>query len=211
MLSQVRCKSMVKQKDYIDFLELKPERYLRELQKKLDIYEISFQATEEQVTAVFMDTIDADIVEVTNQKEATRGKVYIKKDKTGKYMSIKNIRFSLVDFFERIFQFVETLQSDSKYWRIIVGSVALLGMFKQFGIELDEEMTGTCVALYQASKGQVITDESVVEVVNRQMEESGYEVLDEEEIYACLSEMIKLGIVTVVNGRYKVVEKIFIL
>ena len=202
---------MVKQKDYIDFLELKPERYLRELQKKLDIYEISFQATEEQVTAVFMDTIDADIVEVTNQKEATRGKVYIKKDKTGKYMSIKNIRFSLVDFFERIFQFVETLQSDSKYWRIIVGSVALLGMFKQFGIELDEEMTGTCVALYQASKGQVITDESVVEVVNRQMEESGYEVLDEEEIYACLSEMIKLGIVTVVNGRYKVVEKIFIL
>ena len=60
---------MVKQKDYIDFLELKPERYLRELQKKLDIYEISFQATEEQVTAVFMDTIDADICQLLFLKQ----------------------------------------------------------------------------------------------------------------------------------------------
>ncbi len=65
------------------------------------------------------------------------------------------------------------------------------------------------VVLYQLSKKYVITDENILQYVNRELKENNY-YMPQDKINKAFSELIEIGLVVIENGRYEVTEKLVV-
>lgn len=189
----------------IDFLELKPNLFWYEVKEGLDIYNLSIQTSRSQLEALFHDTLVPDVEDV-EAPEATKGHVRLKPNGKGGYCSMKNLYFHLVDFLEGVFSLAQT----NAICRVIAGTIFLCRLVQYLEIELDEEQTAVCVALYQVTKRYVITDENVISCVAQGLQKSDYGELKEKEIEDAISELIEIGLVCIEDGRYEVTETIWI-
>ena len=93
--------------------------------------------------------------------------------------------------------------------RIIVGAIFLLRIMQKIGYALSEEQTMSYVVLYQLSKRYVITDENILQYVNRELKENNY-YMPQDKINKAFSELIEIGLVVIENGRYEVTEKLVV-
>lgn len=185
----------------VEVLELKVNKFIYEIKEKLDIYNLDIQISNVQMETLLHDVLEVEMEE-TEAPEVTKGYVHIKKDGKGKYYALKNLYFFLVDFLEGVFNLTQT---DKKYW-IVVGAIFLYRIMQQFGVDMSEEQTAICVALYQAAKRYVVTDENVMKYIVEGLRESDYCELGEKKIGRELSELIEMGLVSIEDGRYEITE-----
>ena len=129
----------------VELLELKVNKYVHDVQESLDMHNVPIQVSSEQMEKIFNNILEADI-EYIKEAEVSRGDVRIRRDGKGRYYSIKNIHIHLSDFLELGFSMIQT---ERKYM-IFAGGICLLKLMEQLGIDLTEEQTTICVALYQA-------------------------------------------------------------
>lgn len=198
----MRKKTSEKLWEPVELLEIKANRYAFEVQEKLDIYNISVEVNNGQMETLLNDVIEVELEEVKKETEITRGDILIRKDGSGKYYSIKNISLHLTDFLELSFNMAQGRIKD----KLIVGAIFLIKLMEQFGVNLEEEQTAVCVAIYKVKKRYVITDDNVIEYITRELRESDYMELNEKRIWNILSELIEMGIVSVEDGRYEVTQ-----
>lgn len=188
----------------VELLEIKVNRYAYEVQEKLDIYNISIQVSSRQVETLLNDVIEVELKEAKNETEVTRGSIHIRKGRTGKYYSVKNLHLHLTDFLELGFNMV---QGDIKN-KLIASSIFLIKLMEQLGINMEEEETAVCVALYRATKRYAITDDNIVKCITGELRESDYIELNEKKIGNILSDLIEMGVISVEEGRYEVTQEI---
>lgn len=186
-----------------DFLELKPNVFWHEVKEELDIYDLSVPIDSGWLKKLFHDTLEPEVEEV-EEAEVTKGWTYLKPNGKGGYLSLKNLEFHLVDFVESVFNLLQTNTACGA----IAGVIFLYRLFKYLEVELDEEQTAVCVVLYQMTKRCVITDENVIKCVAQGLRESDYDMLNEKAIENAISELIKIGLVCIEDGRYEVTETI---
>lgn len=186
-----------------DLLKIKVNRYAYEVQEKLGNYNISVQVSSEQVEKLLNDVIDVEIEEV-EKEEVTRGSISVRKGGAGKYYSVKNIHLRLSDFLELVFNLY---QGDIKS-KLIISFIFLFRLMVQLGVDLEEEQTMVCVALYNITKRYTVTDDDVIKYIVGELRESYYIELDKNKIGNILSELIKMGLVSVEEGRYELTQKI---
>lgn len=194
-----------KQWEPIELLELKVNRYVHDVQEKLDICNISVHIDSKQIETLFNDTIEVDLEEI-EAPETTRGSIHVKRDGSGKYYSIKNISFYITDFLELGLNLIQT---ETKY-KIVISAIFLLKLLKQLGVNLEDEQTVVYVALHQAAKHYVITEDNVTECVLDELGTSSYMNLSREDIKNILLKLLDMGIISVENGIYGVFQKLYI-
>lgn len=184
-----------------EVLELSAYRFLNEIKEKLDIYDLSIQINNSQIETLFHDVLELEMEEV-EAPEITRGCVYIKKNGTGKYYTMKNLYFHLMDFIEGVFNLAQT---DSQI-RIILGTIFLFRIMTQLGVDLSEEQATLCIVLYQMTKRCIITDDNIMKYIKQGLQEGDYCELGEEKIEKELSKLVEMGLVSIEDGRYEVTE-----
>ncbi len=189
----------------VELLELKVNKYVHDVQESLDMHNVPIQVSSEQMEKIFNNILEADI-EYIKEAEVSRGDVRIRRDGKGRYYSIKNIHIHLSDFLELGFSMIQT---ERKYM-IFAGGICLLKLMEQLGIDLTEEQTTICVALYQATKHHMVTDNNIGQYMVHELEEENYLEYTNEKIEKVLLELINMRIVSIENGIYKIAEKIHI-
>lgn len=188
-----------------ELLEFKEEKILYELQHELEILDINISVTGKQVKSIFNNSLEVQTEEVELRKEQTR-RVYIRKGTSGKFYSVKNIKFYLVDFLEAIYSLLECDKDN----RSIVCVFFLMKILKQMEVELDDLQTMICIILYEETKQIVITDDNLTTIVNYRLNTEGYTEICHKEIYDAIEELADLGIVEITAGRYAVAQKLYI-
>lgn len=192
----------------VELLELKVNKYVHDVQESLDMFNVPVQISGEQMEKILNDILEVDIEHV-KETEVSKGDVRIGRYGKGRYYSLKNIRLLyFMDLVSALFQ-MDKIQSDTKYM-ICIGVSLLLRLAEQLGIELTEEQTAICVALYQATKHCAVTEDNITQCIARELEEENYLGYTNEKIKKVLSELTNMGIVSVENGIYKLAEKVHI-
>lgn len=197
-------KSLGGSRDAIEILTLNTDELLYEIKEKLDVYDLSLSISNTWFEALLCDVLKVEEEEVENP-EVTRGCVYVRREGTGRYVSIKNCKFFLIDLLEGAFNLAQAKGKG----RIIVGAIFLLRIMQKIGYALSEEQTMSYVVLYQLSKKYVITDENILQYVNRELKENNY-YMPQDKINKAFSELIEIGLVVIENGRYEVTEKLVV-
>lgn len=187
-----------------ELLEFKAKKYINDVQEEMDIYNISLQISSSQIIKVFNQVIEVEKEEVTEETEVFRGSVHIKKDGSGKYYSVNNIHFYLTDFLEFGF---DLLQKETN-GKLIACAFFLIKLIEHLGYSLEEEQTIVCIVLYRVAKRYMVTDDNVIRYITEEMIQSDYIGLDERKIWNILSELIEMGIISVEDGRYRVVQEL---
>lgn len=190
---------MVQDWDIGEILDLKASRFLYEVEDKLDFYEIPIEINENQLERLFHDTLKTEDEEI-EAPEITRGFAFIRKDATGKYYALKNIKFHLVDFLEAV---LALIQAEQRY-RLIFAGIFLFKIMQHLGTDLSEEHIAILVVLYQMTKFYEVTDENVMNIIVQGLEENDYCELLEKSIKKKLSELMEMELVSIVDGRYEV-------
>lgn len=190
----------------VEILDIKPKRYVYEVQAGLDIYGISFEMSSGQAKELLNEVIKVEGKEAEQETEVTRGRVSVKKGGDGKYYSVKNIHFHLSDFLELGYSLIQ----ENSYGRLIVGTILLVKLLEQLGVDLEKEQVAVCVALNRAAKHCVITDDNMIKCITNELYEDDAFALKEQEIKNILWELTEMGIVSVEEGRYEVTQELII-
>lgn len=199
----MQSRKFVKRKDTLDLIDFNTEEFLYEVQEKLDIWDIYILDNTEQMKEIINNSIEVDWEELESQKDQTRG-IYVKKDGSGKFISIKNIRFCLFDFLAGIFNLI----TQNEYW-VVAGVFFLCDIIRQMGVNLEESQAAICVALYIKTKQCVVTDENLIKAITDGLSRSNYCELYEDDIYKDLKELMKLGIIKIEEEKYILTQKVY--
>lgn len=190
--------------DSVELLEIKADRYVDEVQDELDIYNISVQISSEQMEKLLNDVIAVELEEVKEEAEATRGSIHIRRDGSGKYYSVKNIKLSLTDFLDMGWDLV----TGETRFKLFTCTVFLLKLMKRLGADLEEEQAAVCVALYRVGKHYAITDDNLIGFIDSELQDNDYMELGERKIRRIVSGLVEMGIVSLENGRYEVTQQL---
>lgn len=193
----------VRRKDAVDLIAFDTENFLCEVHEKLDVWDIQVLSNSEQIKEIINNSIEVDLEELESEKDQTRC-IYVCKDGSGKFYSIRNIRFCLLDFIEGIFSLI----TQKEYW-VIAGTFFLCKMMKRMEVDLEETQAAICVALYIQAKQCVVTDENLIKVITAGLSESSYCELYEDDICKDLKELMKLGIIKIEEGKYTLAQKVY--
>lgn len=199
----MQSEKFVKRKDTVELIAFNTEEFMYEVQEKLDIWDIPISCSIEQMKEIINNLIEVDLEELEAGKDQTRN-IYVRKDGSGKFSSIRNIRFCLFDFIGEIF----TLITQEEY-RIIAGVFFLYKMMKQIEVDLEESQAAICVALYIGAKQFAVTDENLIKVITDVLSESSFCELCEDDISEGIKQLVKLGIVKIEEGRYMITQKVY--
>ena len=199
----MQSENYVKRKDTVELIAFNTEEFMYEVQEKLDIWDISISCSLEQMKEIINNLIEVDLEELEPGKDQTRN-IYVRKDGSGKFYAIRNIRFCLFDFIGEIF----TLITQEEY-RIIAGVFFLYKMMKQIEVNLEESQAAICVGLYIGTKQFVVTDENLIKVITDVLSESVFCELCEDDIIEGIEQLVKLGIVKIKEGRYMITHKVY--
>lgn len=197
--------SFEKRQDTAERLEFNATKCLYEVQKELNIYGIRLPDCSDEIESVFNNAVEVVLTECRSGEERTKS-VHIRRDGTGKFNSINNIRFCLRESIEEIFHVVS--QVDNKALFYLTSAQFLFRMMDKIGIELDKKQTALIVALYQETKHCKVTDENLEEVISRWLTQEGYRRMSREEIYEEIARLTEWGIIEILDGNYIVTEKI---
>lgn len=189
----------------VELLGIKEEKILCEVQRELEFLDINISVTCEQVKSILNNSMEVKVEEVEQPKEQTR-RVYIRKGGVGKFYSVKNIKFYLVDFLEAIYSLLECEKDN----RNIMSVFFLMKVLKQCEVELDDLQAIICIILYEETKQIVITDDNLTTIVNYRLNAEGYTEIGHKKIYDVIEELVDLGIVEITAGRYNVVQKLYV-
>lgn len=195
----------VKRKDSSELLNFNIENYLYEVKRELKACGTEISIGGKQMKKIFNQSVEMEIEKQRDDGIYTKG-IWKKKDGTGKYITYKNLRFLWLDFIQMIIGITE---NGEKIHRIFIVSTFLLHMIKQLGIKLGEKQVAICSMLYIEMKSKAITDENIKAVLAHGLEENGYGQMSREDIYNELNELIKLGIISMKNGKYIITQKIY--
>lgn len=187
-----------------ELLEFKSIRFTHEVQEILKIYNITVQIDSKQMEKLFNDIIDVEQEVVKKELDTTRGKILVRMDGTGEYRSIKNIRLHLFDLLDFCFNLIQT----EKWAKPIVAAIFLKKFLEQLAVNMEEEQIAVCISLYKATKQYTVTDDNITEHIAQELKDSDYCELSIKEIYKALSELIKMGIINIDEGKYEVTEEI---
>ena len=66
------------------------------------------------------------------------------------------------------------------------------------------------MALYNAEKHYVITDDNIIRNIANELKENDYIELSERKISKVVLGLTEMGIVSIENGRYKLTQKLMI-
>ncbi len=198
--------NFVKRLDTAELVDFNTKKYLYEVQKKLDIYDIQISVYSDQMENIFNDVVEVSLEEQEPGEDRTKG-IIIKSDGSGKFYSIKNIRFDIVDFIVEIFSLVDGIEKRESLWFAV--GIFLLKLMKKLGIELRKRQTDIIIVLYLETKNCIVTDENLEKIIVKGFERLGYRQIDAEEIYEDIRKLVKLGIIDIAEGKYIVAEKIY--
>lgn len=199
----MQSEKFVKRKDAVDLIPFNIDEFLYEVQEKLDVWDIQILSSIEQMKEIINNSIEVDLEELESKKDQTRS-IHVKGDGSGKFYSIRNLRFCLIDFIEGIF----TLIIQGEYW-VIAGVFFLCKMMKQMEVDLEESQAAICVALYIETKQCIVTDENLIKAITDGLSGSSYCELYEGDICKDLKKLMKLGIIKIEEGRYTVTQKVY--
>lgn len=185
----------------VEVLEIRTDHYIYAVQEELDDYNISVQIDHSQIESLFNFVLEVEMEEST-EEEVTRGQVYVRKDRKGKYYSIKNIQLHLSDFLD----FGFSISQGGTKSKFIVCIIFLIKLLEQLGAELEEDETAICVCLYNASKCYALTDDNIIKCIADELRKSDYLELNDRKIEGTILNLIDMRIVSVEEGRYQVTQ-----
>lgn len=195
---------MEKKEKAIDLLDFNVNKLMFDMEDALSVYDINVQGKEEVIKNIFNNTVEVSLELVDSDQESSRS-ITVKRNGKGQYRSIKNIRFSLVDFIDAAMG----LFDGSKY-RYVSIAAFIWKVFKQINVSLDREQVYVSIILYNATKKCIVTDENIIELINTGTMEDGRREMQEDEIWEILEELYEYGIIDIDEGKYAVMEKIVI-
>ncbi len=195
-----------KRTDTAEWLEFNEKRCQYEIERELAFYDIQLPDCSSEIKDIFNDTVELELAECESGEEKTKG-VRVRRDGTGRFTSIKNIRFCLWESIERIFNLV--CQIDNGVLLYLTAAHFLYMFIKEIGIELDKKQVAVIVALYQETRQCEVTDENLEKVISRWLAQEGYRQMGIEEIQVEIIQLTKWGIIEIADGRYLIAEKIY--
>lgn len=194
-----------KRLDTAERMGFNAEMCLYEIQKELNVYGIHLPDWGGEIRKVFNNTVEVELAECGSEEERTKS-VRVRGDGTGKFTSIKNIRFCLRECIEGILGVVSQIGNEPFFY--LTAACFLFALMEKMGIELDKKQTAVIIALYQETKRCKVTDDNLEKVISCWLTQEGYRRMDMEEIYEEIEQLAKWGIIEVLDGRYSVAEKI---
>lgn len=195
-----------KRQDTAERLDLNEKKCMYEIERELNFFDVQLPDYSSEIRNIFNDTVEVELAEYGPEEEKTKG-VRVRRDGTGRFTSIKNLRFCLCECIERIFNLVCQIDNEVLFYLTAVSF--LYTLIEKLGIELDKKQTAVIVALYQETKRCEVTDDNLEEVISRWLTQEGYRQMDTEEIYEEMKQLAEWGIVEISDGRYLIAEKIY--
>lgn len=187
-----------------ELLNINMREYLNEVEKELRFYDMDISCEEErQIKELIDSSLEVETEKLGHEKELSRD-IVIRQGILGTYYSVKNIQVKLVDILEGLLGVIGGNPLDRTAAMVIL----LYKLFGQMKIDLDEMEVALCVILWDAGRHIQITDENVIEIVNKGLKDMHYIKMEEGRTFQVLNEMIRKGIVTVEAGKYRIATKV---
>lgn len=178
--------------------------YLNEVEKELKFYDMDISCKEEQQIKELIDSsLEVETEKLGHETELSRD-IVIRQGIFGTYYSVKNIKLKLVDILEGL---LSIIGSNPLYQTVFI-VILLHRLFVQMKIDLEEMEVTLCVILWDVGRQIQITDQNVVEIVNKGLNDTHYIKMEEGRTFQVLNEMIRKGIVVVEEGKYRIATKV---
>lgn len=195
-----------KRKDTAEWIDFSITEFLYDVQAGWNLYDMNALDCYSQTEEILNQSVELELKEEEPEKSRTRG-VGVRRDGSGKYYSLENIRFCLLDCIDGIFNLIGAI--GKKEYAFIALIIFLFKFMRGIGIDLSEQQTAILVALYQESRHQAVTDNNLETVMMQGLKKGGYDIVEMDTVYHELELLEDYGIIEVYEGKYKVAEKIY--
>lgn len=195
-----------KRKDTAEWIDFSITEFLYDVQAGWNLYDMNALDCYSQTEEILNQSVELELQEEEPEKRRTRGGG-VRGDGSGKYYSLKNIRFCLTDCIEGIFNLVCVI--GEKEYAFVAFIIFLSKFLRGIGVDLSEGQTAILVALYQESRHQAVTDDNLENVMMQGLKKGGYGFADMDTVYHELEFLEDYGIIEVCEGKYEVAQKIY--
>lgn len=194
----------ISEEDIIERLDINLQNIMYEVRRELKTDDANISDKYEELRKIINRTAQIEWEESNSENMPTKGACIRRKGKVG-YYSIKNIRFHLLDFIEAI---VSLLSVDK--FPFVTSTIFLVKIIQMLGVELEENEAAVCIALYEETRQQIVTDSNLIKVISERLEEAGDYEISISEIYDEIDRLLELGIIEIKQGKYEITQKIYI-
>lgn len=166
------------------------------------IYNFKITYAEEDILTTIDKSLYVEVEEISEREKRKRS-VFQKKDGTGVYISIKNVRFHPSEF---MLGMVDLIDGE---FAVLTIATLIVSVLKQIGISINKKQMIICSAIFYEGKQQALTDANVLETVNQYMKLYSYNEMEADELNEMLEKLIKLGIIQKKDDSYITNQKFY--
>lgn len=175
---------------------------MKNMREQERIYDFKTTYAEEDLLTAIDKSLHVEVEEISDREKRNRA-VFQKKDGTGIYISIKNVQFNPIEFMLGIIDLV-----DGEFAVLTIATL-IINILKQIGISINKKQMIICSVIFYEGKQQALSDENVMEIVNKYMKLYSYNEMEAYELNEILEKLLKLGIIQKKNDSYTTNQKFY--